>query len=182
MNDRQKTEFIKMCLFYHFRIKSNCSYICSEFGKGNSDIFAEKTENKRQYEVEIKVSKSDFKKEFLNESDSFFKRFKHSETENSYKIMYFYVCVPEELVEYAKDIFNSDVRFKNYGIMICDFSDTTLFKNRVKIIRNAKKQAEYTDLKNKIISRMSSEIFCSKKQFVQELIGKKISSIGKIES
>ncbi|MCK9467624.1 MAG: hypothetical protein M0P94_04835 [Candidatus Absconditabacterales bacterium] len=179
MTNKQKTEFIKMCLFYYFRISKQCKYICSEFGKGNADIFAENEKSKKQYEVEIKVSKSDFNAEFVNKKCySSFKILKHSEGCDIYKNMYFYVCVPEELKEYTKKIFSSDKRFSSYGILTCDFNGKTTFKEKIKVIKIAKKQSEYKDLKEKIISRMSSEIFCSRKQYVSSLCKINISSAG----
>jgi ribosomal protein L22 len=186
MTAKQQTEFIKMCLFYYFRIIRQCKLICSEFGKYNADVFAEYNKpkndnNKKQYEIEIKVSKADFDSEFNVQSKfkSAQKVLKHCNKNN--KIMYFYVCVPENLKDYVMEKINSNENYKNYGIMTCDFSPNTAFKNRIKIIKNAIKNGEYKDFSKELLNRMSSEIFCVRKQYVAELCRIKINSIGKIK-
>lgn len=193
MTDRQKAEFIKVCLLYMYRIRMGCKYVCTEFGLGNADVFAEyqskKGVVKKQYEIEIKVSKSDIKKEFAcfsyDPSQLRFKGisrqkyYKHVKRSRAYRNMYFYMCVPEDLYDFVEEQYTK-YEIENYGILTCrmpyhekpsDLSNLNIgFHYRISDRRNAVKQAEYKDLTDDIIKRMSSEIFCVHQKYLNQLL------------
>lgn len=107
------TDKIKTALMEYFRYKNGMELVCSE-GINNADINA--LNNEVLIEVEIKISKEDFKKEFKCSSKSFLldcKERKHknyAEPEKCVRYIVpnkFYFCVPENLcdwiLEYLKD-------------------------------------------------------------------------------
>jgi len=138
---RQNTsDKIKTALMEYFRYKNGMELVCSE-GINNADINA--LNNEVLIEVEIKISKEDFKKEFKSSSKIFFlgcKERKHknyAEPEKCIRYIVpnkFYFCVPEELcdwaIEYLKD------KNPKYGLMLYK---STSFIHKIVVKKSARK-------------------------------------------
>lgn len=121
----RKSDILKLELMKYFRFEKGMVFVCSECIH-NSDISA--INDKCLVEVEVKISKSDFRREFENISSkngSFWKGRKHhfykhpEEAWAAYTIPNkFYFCVPEEMecwaLEYLKD------KNPKYGLLVYD--------------------------------------------------------------
>lgn len=131
---------IKTALMEYFRYKNGMELVCSE-GINNADINA--LNNDVLIEVEIKISKEDFKKEFKCTSKSFFldcKERKHknyAEPEKCVRYIVpnkFYFCVPENLYMWALDYLKD--KNPKYGLMIYKPSS---FLHKIVVKKSARK-------------------------------------------
>ena len=158
---------IKTALMEYFRYKKSIMLVCSE-GINNADINA--LNEKCLIEVEIKISKQDFQKEFktsLVPNIWDLKARKHrnyatSTTSPFYTVPNkFYFCVPEEIstwaLEYLKD------KNPKYGLLV--------YKNKyldsISVLKQARQLHEtspnITVLK-KVAKRLSSELIIERRK------------------
>jgi hypothetical protein len=118
-SDRLETLKVKAALISYFRFYKNHDIICTEFSYGKADVLSISNNGKGIYEVEVKVSLSDLKREP--------KKYKHKrdslEVTNSKPCRYFYLAIPKFLEEQAKEILKQN--FPNAGLYVLrdgDFS------------------------------------------------------------
>ena len=145
---------IKTALLKYFRFQRSM-IVGTEINCGVSgiaDVLAINDNQSLSYEVEIKTSIADLRKDFKD------KNFKHSSLNHDkrYNPNYFYFCVPEELYEKSKEIIYSNN--KQYGIIIYEIDRWNY--GFVKIMNRAKKlntsDNEYLFIA--LLKRISSEI------------------------
>lgn len=123
-------DIIKLELLKYFRFERQYNLICTE-GINQADVNA--YNGKSLVEVEIKISKNDFKKEFQTKFNfdnrwKFYKHKRYSEPENNIIRGYivpnkFYLCVPAELVEWAKEYLED--KNEKYGLLSYDLARYT---------------------------------------------------------
>lgn len=125
---RDLTNFIKLQVMKYFRYNKQYTFVCTEC-INNSDISAINDTN--LVEVEIKISKSDFLKEFDNSSR--IKKLKHNVLQNNLnrktyiKPNYFYFATTRELAPYIKNyLIDNDIKY--YGILVCE--ENRIFNTR----------------------------------------------------
>lgn len=118
---------IKSALLHYLRFKKQC-FVATEVSLhlGNADILYIPKTKTDIYEIEIKISKTDFLKEWNK------KEFKHKCLNSSYinnlnnpQINYFSFCVPEELKDFALE----QIKDKPYGLFI--FKEVWKHKNKL---------------------------------------------------
>lgn len=121
----RKSDIIKLELMKYFRFEKGMVFVCSEC-INQSDINA--INDKCLVEVEVKISKSDFRREFeapTLKNGTYWKAKKHefyANPENAYSSYIipnkFYFCVPEEMEQWAMEY----LRGKNqkYGLLVYD--------------------------------------------------------------
>lgn len=158
---------IKLELMNYYRFQRQYNYVCSE-GIHNADVNA--FNGTSLIEVEIKISKADFKHEF--DGKARWKVYKHknySEPKqhllNGYIIPNrFYFCVPIVLKEWALDYLKD--KNKNYGLLVYN---TEFYNGNYHIFtaKNAKsihteKQESRTLMQ--LAQRMSSEMLTAKQK------------------
>lgn len=106
---------IKCCLMKFLRIEKQFDCVCTE-GVRNADISAIKAQ--KLIEVEIKISKSDFKNELKHKKTKhdIYKNITNGNAEWMKVPNKFYFCVTKEMEEWAlKEIDKIDIR---YGLMV----------------------------------------------------------------
>jgi len=139
------SKYIKYALLKYFRFTRQM-IVATEVNVcgGIADILAINEIRTKSIEVEIKISKADFKREFKD------KRYKHWNNTDIRKPNYYYFAFPHELAEELKSSVPSQ-----YGII-------SIFNhNEVKIIQQGTKLNHNTDNKilfDRIIKRNSSEL------------------------
>jgi len=145
---------IKLALMKYFRFQRGM-IVGAEVNY--SDILAITQDKSISYEVEIKISLSDLKKEFKD-------KIKKHENLNLVKKLnpnYFYFCVPYYLYDKAKEIIHG--YSKNYGIFVYiensdkneNFYDSyVVLKDRAKKLNASDNENLFIDL----IKRISSDI------------------------
>ncbi len=144
---------IKTALMRYFRFERSM-IVGTEINTGPTgiaDIIAINDNKTASYEVEIKTSIADLKKNFKD------KNFKHSSLNqnNKYNPNYFYFCVPKDLYEKAKEIIYSNN--KQYGIIIfTQFGNYGMVqvKNRAKKLNDSGNNLLF----EKLLKRITSEI------------------------
>lgn len=168
------TDKIKTALMEYFRYKNGMELVCSE-GINNADINA--LNNDILIEVEIKISKEDFKKEFKCTSKSFFldcKERKHKNYAESEKcVRYivpnkFYFCVPENLCDWAMEYLKD--KNPKYGLMLYK---PTSFVHKIVVKKSARKLHTKTPT-NRAISlvakRTASELIILRRKMFISLV------------
>lgn len=121
----RKSDIIKLELMKYFRFEKGMVFVCSECIH-QSDINA--INEKCLVEVEVKISKSDFRREFATptlKNGTYWKAKKHefyANPENAYSSYIipnkFYFCVPEELEQWAMEYLKG--KNQKYGLLIYD--------------------------------------------------------------
>lgn len=170
----RKSDILKLELMKYFRFEKGMVFVCSECIH-NSDISA--INDKCLVEVEVKISKSDFRREFENISSkngSFWKGRKHhfykhpDEAWAAYTIPNkFYFCVPEEMevwaMEYLKD------KNPKYGLLVYDanISGKTSKIRLSKGARQLQKEPPSQDVWRQIGVRVTNEMITIKEKFNQ---------------
>ena len=114
------TNIIKTALLHYYGFGKGM-YCCTElsYSLGDADIFAipkfnnDKPKSNELIEVEVKISKSDLMNEFKEDKHTKNNKYLTFESKNISFAMpnKFYICVPEDLVDYCKqqlDIHNRD--------------------------------------------------------------------------
>lgn len=137
----KKSDIIKLELMKYFRFEKGMVFVCSECIH-NSDISA--INNKCLVEVEVKISKSDFRREFETatlKNGTYWKEKKHKfyahpeEAYSSYVIPNkFYFCVPKALEEWAMEYLKG--KNPKYGLLVYDEELTKTSK--IKLAKGAK--------------------------------------------
>lgn len=131
---------------------------------GIADVLAVSQDGLKSYEVEVKISLSDLKRELTE------KYHKHRELINDSrcKCNYFYFCLPEELLDKALPILN---KFSTkYGIITWKQKHGNQREDRkLKFYRKATRLTKKTnqDIPSKIVMRLSSEVICLRKKLLQ---------------
>ena len=169
------SDVIKLQLLKYYRFERSFDYVCTE-GIHNSDINAAKENN--LIEVEIKISKSDFRREFEplgSKNGSVWKWNKHKSYKNpsdagEYYIIpnQFYFCVPAEMVDWAKEYLKD--KNPKYGLLAYDTEYTTsgASHTHIKTIKKAAKlhaEAPKERVFGQIVKRMSSELINLKDRY-----------------
>lgn len=167
------SDTIKLELLKYFRFERNYNLICTE-GIHQADVNASNGSN--LVEVEIKISKADFKKEFQTAKEiSRWKEYKHknySEPKqhllNGYIVPNrFYFCVPAELtswaVEYLKDK-NSKYGLLSYDIERYTGSTHIVTIKPAKNLHNEKPEMRALLL---IARRTTNELITAKEKFIE---------------
>jgi len=173
------SKYCKAALFSYFRFGKGISFIASECGLFSADMLLV-TKKHKLVEIEIKISRADFRNDF--------KKYKHENYHMTldeciekagantpyrkrqakeyfgYHPTQFYFAVPEELQDYVTRYLEE--RNSKYGVMVV--LDSGLPHNRklkwmqrVKVVKRAKRlhNDEVNEkVKNKIVARMSSEL------------------------
>ena len=125
---RKLTDFIKLQLMKYYRFDRQFTLVVSE-SINNADITA--LSDKLLIEVEVKISKEDFLKEFNGKSwvkTQKHQRYNSGKTYKKYIIPnYFYFCTTKELAPFIKQ-FLKDNGYINYGILLCN--EKRLFNKR----------------------------------------------------
>lgn len=99
-SDKLETLKIKAALVSYFRFKKGHSIVCTEFNYGSADVLSISDNEQEIYEVEVKVSLSDLKRE-----PSKGKHKRHPQhLAYSKPCMFFSLAVPEALEAQAKEI------------------------------------------------------------------------------
>lgn len=149
----------------YFRFQRSFGYVCSECVH-NADVNA--YNEKSLVEVEIKISKSDFKHEF--DGKARWKTYKHkkyneSKKSNSYIVPnQFYFCVPIEMKEWALNYL--DKNYDKYGLMVYN-PDVLNGRYHIHVIKTAKKlhtNKQGIRVLRQLVSRMSSELITAKQK------------------
>lgn len=137
----RKSDILKVELMKYFRYEKGMVFVCSE-GINCSDINA--INDKCLVEVEVKISKADFRREFeaatLN-NGNYWKEKKHQfyahpeQAFSSYKIPNkYYFCVPDEMAAWAMEYLKD--KNPKYGLLAYD---ETLHKaNKIKLLKGAR--------------------------------------------
>lgn len=111
-HDKLETIRLKAALVSYFRFQKKHDIVCTEFSYGKADVLSICNNGKAIFEVEVKVSFSDLKRES--------KKYKHRRDSLSFTdskpCRYFYLAVPEFLKEQAKEICKQN--FPNAGLYI----------------------------------------------------------------
>jgi len=149
---------IKIANIYYW-IKRQFPYVASEvYSVGNSIADIMIADDKKIMEIEIKISRNDFKCDF--------KKHKHQLLDSgSSPISNFYFCVPEEMREFALN----ELKDSKYGLLVYNSNvkfwpdkSITVSKRPQNLIIN-KRQAYF---RKRIISRMGWELFrCYLKEY-----------------
>lgn len=172
----KKSDIIKLELLKMFRFDKGFEICCTECIH-NSDVTAIK--EKCLVEVEVKISKSDFRREFqttTQKSFNYWKEKKHefyaepSKAWNSYHIPNkFYFCVPIELAEWAKEYLKG--KNQKYGLLAYDPEYITTRQAQIRTIKGAKnlhteppKAAAY----HQAAMRTTNELIALKQKFQQQ--------------
>jgi hypothetical protein len=116
-----ETYKMKCALLHYLRFKRQ-AFVATEvsYSLGNADVLFIPKKDKKVYEVECKISKSDF----LNEWKK--KERKHYMLEKcNYNLNYFYFCVPKKLETFALE----QIKDKPYGLMI--YEEIWTHKNKL---------------------------------------------------
>ena len=160
---------IKLELMKYYRFERNYNLVCTE-GINNADVNA--WNGNQLVEVEVKISKADFKKEFLTEDNgkNHWKIYKHTNYANPHEHVMngyivphrFYFCVPVALGDWAKD-YLEDKKSK-YGLLVYD---KTRWAGQTHIVtyRPAKalhREELHVRTKTLLMKRASSELITAK--------------------
>lgn len=114
---------IKLELLKYFRFERSYPVVCTECIH-NADINAYK--NGKLVEVEIKISKSDFKHEFLESHENRWKTYKHDKYANPHDSLSacgivphkYMFCVPIDMKEWALEYLKD--KNSSYGLLVYD--------------------------------------------------------------
>lgn len=142
---RDTAKFIKYQLMKYLRFQRKFIFACSEC-VNNADITGLDANN--LIEIEIKISKADFLKEFDGESR--IKSYKHKvlqslwakeniKTKNNYVIPnYFYFCVTPEIKNFVID-FLKEKGYNGYGVLLCNENRIPYTQTHIECIKTPKK-------------------------------------------
>lgn len=168
---------IKLELMKYFRFERNYNLICTE-GIHNSDVNAFNGDS--LVEIEVKISKSDFKKEFkpcenkfINRS-TYWKQYKHNNYAKpsehpSYTIPNrFYFCVPAKLEEWAFEYLKD--KNPKYGLLVYDLERWTgnayiITKKPAKNLHNEKPEP---GILLQLGRRAANELITAKEKFIEQ--------------
>lgn len=154
---------MKCALLHYLRFKRQC-FVATEvnYGLGIADILYIPKKDKRIYEVECKISKSDFLNEWKKKEHKHFVLSKCSEAIN-----YFYFCVTKDLEEFAL----GQIKDTPYGLLVYEehwvhknkLQEKLLLEDSIVVIKNAKNLMKednkyYEAMKNTICLRAMSEV------------------------
>lgn len=141
------SSIIKYNLLYYYKFKRG--FLCADevnlWNMGIADVLADN--GKEIHEIEVKINKYD-----LINLES--KKRKHQSDRN---ISRFYICVPTNLIDKAKNFVNKIN--KNYGII--EFrEDTECDNERIRVIKRAKKLNKFYNnkLRENIINRLNNSL------------------------
>lgn len=164
---RKLTEFIKLQLMKYYRFDRQFNLVVSEC-INNSDITALSKTN--LVEVEIKISKEDFLKEFDGKSKikaTKHQRYNNGKKYNKYIIpSYFYFCTTKDLAPFIKNYLKEN-GYTNYGILIC--CEKRIFNKRshIEVYKQANKLNKNVindDVIEKVYKRLQSELISLKEK------------------
>lgn len=161
------TEMIASLLMGWFRFGKQYHYVAREVGEFASDILA--SNGRTVVEVEIKVSKSDFRADWKKDKHRIYKKRIHVHTHtypNGYKIKYdqpipnqFYFACPGSMKKFA--IEQVKTKQPEYGIIILEDSSESTELKKLKVIKRAKfmhRKPPEPKLLERLVARMSSDL------------------------
>ena len=146
------SKFIKKSLFYYYRFIKGNIYLATECINYSDFVIVN---SKSFTEIEIKIDKSDLKKDSLKPKHKVYETGKDSRKYTTPN--YFYFCVPKELKEEALKV--SEKLNNKYGVIVC-YNDKNMGEN-LKIVKKAYKLHKNIPTQSlfiEIVKRMSSEI------------------------
>lgn len=165
------SDFIKLQLMKFLRYDRGYTFVCSE-AINKSDISA--INEKHLLEIEVKISKQDFLKEFDGKSRN--KTNKHaiyqgSKKPNKYFICpnYYYFCVTPSLMNFVKDYLKEN-GYNNYGIMVCEEYRIYGQKSNIRVFKKAKSihsTPPSISVLHKIGKRVQSELITLKQKLTK---------------
>lgn len=164
---RALTDFIKLQLMKYYRFDRQFTLVVSEC-INNADITA--LSQTSLVEVEVKISKEDFLKEF--DGKSYVKRVKHQRYNSGRKYSkyvvpnYFYFCTTKELAPFIKN-YLKEHGYDNYGVLVC--CEKRLFNKRshIETYKQAKKLHKNrvnSSVFEKVHKRLQSELITLKEK------------------
>lgn len=137
---RNVSKFIKFQLFKYFRYQRQYTFCCSE-AINHADISA--LDSKNLVEVEIKISKQDFLKEFDGKSKV--KTYKHKVLQGKYKPRnryivpnYYYFCVTDEIKDFVLEYLR-DKGLNKYGVLVCKESRIYGTETHIECVKKPKR-------------------------------------------
>jgi len=161
MNGYDKAKLMKVAVMCYLRYKRRYKIIATEAGYFSADVLA--MNDKELLEVEIKISKSDFKNDFKKSKHLIYNNDEaaFSEIEKSFIPNRMYYAVPCELVEWAKEQLTTHPQ---YGLISVDLehhlikSSPECTVNKVKLPKKFHKSLPSDKVRASIIARNSSEL------------------------
>lgn len=165
MNQRDLAQYITAAVVNYWRFKRQMSGVATEVGYYASDVLAYNDKG-QVFETEVKVSKSDFKREF--------KKIKHDSKDNTAPTK-FYFAVPEAMSKWAKEYL--DEKKSGWGLIkVGDWNGNGPCVENVKIVKNSKKlettKAQVEQAKKMIVRRASSQLASLLEDRVRRKMGK----------
>lgn len=145
-----ESSYIKACLSAYFRFSKQHHFIATEVGRFNADFLSYK--KGILTEVEIKVSKADLNNDFKKQKHQIYEQ-----NASPWTPHYFYFCVPPEMLDYAI----AKCVDKPYGVMVIKDQPNLMFKERVRVVKRAKKlnnNIPSRKIINYIVARLASEM------------------------
>lgn len=169
--NKLNSKFIKYQLMKYFRFDRGYTFCVSEC-INKSDINA--LNDNSLVEVEIKISKQDFLKEFDGKSK--IKTYKHK-CLNGYKSKkkgyitpnYYYFCVPRELCNFVLDYLNT--HYPKYGLLVCEEYRIYGQRSNITCIKRPKRIHDIQPSKTiftKIGKRLQSELINLYKKYFEK--------------
>lgn len=163
------SDIIKLELMKYFRFERHFTMVCTECVQ-NSDVSA--LSNNCLVEVEVKISKSDFRREFqrtTEKSFNYWKEQKHHFYLNPEEAWHgftipnkFYFCVPAELAAWALDYLKD--KNPKYGLLSYDterFTGNTHIVT-IKSAKNMHTKTPESKVFHQVAMRMANELITSK--------------------
>jgi hypothetical protein len=103
------------------RYTKRCQVVCTEVGIANGNYLADVVgaSTTAVYEVEVKISRSDFKNDKLSKSEKFH-RYAHAKPGFTHRVPnYFYYFIPEGIKEYVTNLMaEEDATFEEAGLIV----------------------------------------------------------------
>lgn len=177
---KDKTNFIKYQLMKYLRFQRGFTF-CVDESINHSDIVGLNDTN--LIEIEVKISKSDFLKEF--DGKSRIKSYKHSVIQSLWESKdvklkrgyilpnYFYFCVTPELKQFVLDFMKE--RCYNYGVLVCEEKRIPYTQTHIQCVKTPKKiQSGVPDNKTfkKIGQRIQSKLITLIEQNISNINSK----------
>ena len=164
------SSFIKLQLMKYWRYDRGYTFACTEC-INKSDITA--INDKHLVEVEVKISKSDFLKEFDGSSKN--KTKKHAIYQGNKKPNktficpnFFYFCVTPDILTYVTEYLKN--QYKNYGILVCEPYRLYGQKSFIRVAKKATKihaNKPTINIFHKIGKRVQSELINLKEKHLK---------------
>lgn len=172
-------QILKSIGLANLRFKKQCQLVATEVGYFRADILA--SNNKYLYEMEVKISVSDFRHdasktvkhymyqncadvEVLKANIAVAKELSISARQLNYMLPdvpnFLFYLVPSTISQQCLDLMKSDVQYAKYGLAVVDVCDR-IYSDNIRVLKRPSKlhTREVSDsAKLTLLSRMSSEL------------------------